>query len=69
MEPREWRRWWDEAVSDEDAAHMEVSTSECSPPGNWSVPWHSSGSFTAKCEEDCFREFGFPLLVLKLRLC
>lgn len=35
LEPRGWRKWWDEAVSDQDATYMEVSASEDSPPENW----------------------------------
>ena len=34
VEPRGWRKWWDEAVSNRDATYMELSASECSLPGN-----------------------------------
>lgn len=34
VEPRPGRKWWDEVASDENATHMEVSASECSPPRN-----------------------------------
>lgn len=29
-----WKDRWDEAVSDPNATHTELSASECSPPGN-----------------------------------